>query len=241
MERKKIREDEVYENEQEQPVQKMEESKQSEVVSNLERKENADTSKNQSDQILMEVLNRITRLEEKVDQLQMITSKTMELSREEDDVLSKRLYAELKQYKDERQKGIRRIFTEQLLGELIDQRSSIISYLKDVKRHPEGLNERSNGILTAVNGFANEILSRIENYDAECFHSKPGDPFDSSRQTILKKVETKNKQAHKTIEKSMMDGFLLEGKVFKKESVSVYLYRPSAVDKAEIRNEEGGN
>ena len=58
---------------------------------------------------------------------------------------------------------------------------------------------------------------------------------------IVKKVETKNKQAHKTIEKSMMDGFLLEGKVFKKESVSVYLYRPSAVDKAEIRNEEGGN
>ena len=57
---------------------------------------------------------------------------------------------------------------------------------------------------------------------------------------IKKKVETKNKQAHKTIEKSMMDGFLLEGKVFKKESVSVYLYRPSAVDK-EIRNEEGAN
>ncbi len=171
-----------------------------------ETTENTNLPENENSEI---ILDGIKALHEKFDQ-KIAHS-------EEQDTLSKTLYAELQEYK----KGLYSSVMKPLLMDMIQVRNDILKQGNSlIKKNGEDTMIKVSTFLS----YAEDIQDILEKYDVDVFSSQSGDDFDARRHKMLKKVDTDDVTLNKKICESLAEGYEYAQRVIIKENVTVYSY-----------------
>jgi len=131
-----------------------------------------------------------------------------------------KLDAEVQEY---RQNLIRKIVVNvfnDVIAE-IDDAEKMIRYYEENQPSEENYFR----LLKVFREIADNLCLMMEKHDTLSFQCNEGDPFDPSRQRVMKTVPTDNPELDKTVRAKLRRGFEYEGKVIRPEMVEVYIYQ----------------
>jgi molecular chaperone GrpE (heat shock protein) len=142
------------------------------------------------------------------------------------------LHNELQEYKND-------IIKKQMLSVFMD----VIKVIDDIRKWLKHYRQQESAARDPMKlfKFLENIPSDLEDIfywqGAKSFTCE-GSSFDPTRQRVCRKIETSVKEQDHTIAESLRPGYEWEGKIIRPEMVALYLYKESAIDKAERTEHE---
>lgn len=128
------------------------------------------------------------------------------------------LHQELQQYRE----GLIKKYFHSMVTDAI----KIIDDIRKFKAHYEQ-QPPTEETLPSLLGFMEDVAEDVEelfSWQGVRPFACDADVFDSTRQRVIKKVETNNPQMDKKVAESLRPGYEWEGKVLRPEMVAVYVY-----------------
>lgn len=98
-----------------------------------------------------------------------------------------------------------------------------LRYFEDVINEKSCVNEGTDYAKEIIEGIINSVDDILLDYDVQSFNTD-NDVFDPRRQSVVKKVHTRDIGLEKTIAERLSCGYERNGKIIAKERVSVYVF-----------------
>jgi len=163
-----------------------------------------------------DLLQNITVLSDKMDSLNRLFSEKIRHTEHEEQIVTQ-MHTELQKYKGDMYAQLVR----PVLLDIIEVGDSILRMADTYLKKPEGEQDIPNKMFK---GYVSQIQDILEKNGTEIYKSKPEDDFVPTKQRVIKKIVTENKDLHGKVAESLSCGYNYNGRTISAEKVNVYHY-----------------
>jgi len=182
-------------------------------------KKGTDQRQEQETEPLQELLKKSTdEILKRFDQLMMKFDSRLSYDKTKEGIIDK-LHTRLTEYeKDMQRKIVEPVFKDIIL--LIDEYKKNAKFFKE--KETEAIDKQK--LLNHLEGVAEDLENLLYRYTVETIKNDI-DLYDPQKQTIGKIEETSEKEKDKKVAETLNSGYEWDGRVIKKETVKVYVYK----------------
>ena len=196
------------------------------ISSEVENKENENSEvenfedEKSSQKNNLEIISEIQKLQGQIENLNDLFLKRIQHTELEEKIID-RMHAELQKYKNDMYSQL----VKPILIDIINFRNNILQMAKFYEVKSEG---EQNIPLKVFKDYSFDIEEILEKNNIDIYKGEIGEKFDPTKQRIVKKVKTDEKDLHGKVVEIIAEGYNFNGKIISPEKVAVYIYSEKA-------------